>query len=84
MSNTRIKKLLKLVEKDIFYFGEFSSIEDLEYLLEQASDAYYNTAHPILIDQHFDILIDFIRKRKPKANILKQVGAPVKNFAASD
>ena len=84
MSNIRIKKLLKLVEKDIFSFGESSSIEDLEYLLEQASDAYYNTAHPILIDQHFDILIDFIRKRKPKSNILKQVGAPVKNKVSLD
>ena len=73
------KQIIQKINKDIFDFGINSSIEELENILEKASDAYYNTSKPILEDAQFDILLDFLRQRNPKSKFLKQVGAPTKN-----
>lgn len=83
MSN-KTSNLLGLIKKDIFSFGENYDIEAIEQLLEKASETYYNTAKPILNDNEFDILVDFLRKRKPKSSFLKQVGAPIKNKVKLD
>lgn len=79
-----ISNLLKKINKDIFEFGETINIIELEDLLVQASQSYYNTSNPILTDDQFDILLDFLNKRNPKAKFLKQVGAPVKNKVELD
>ena len=73
------KQIIQKIKKDIFDFGLNSSIDELENILSKASDAYYNTSKPILDDTQFDILLDFLRQRNPKAKFLKQVGAPTKN-----
>lgn len=73
------KTILTKINKDIFDFGQNSSIQELEDILIKASDIYYNTPNPILQDAQFDILLDFLRKRNPKAKFIKQVGAPTKN-----
>lgn len=74
-----IKQILNRISKDIFEFGSDSNINELEDILQKASDAYYNTETTILSDAQFDILLDFLRKRAPKSKFLKQVGAPTKN-----
>lgn len=79
-----IKSINKKDNKDIFSFGESIEIDKLEKLLVEASNAYYNTGNPILTDEQFDILVDFLRKRNPKAKFLKQVGAPTKNKVKLD
>ncbi|ADO67496.1 putative NAD-dependent DNA ligase [Cafeteria roenbergensis virus] len=79
-----ISNLLTKIKEDIFTLGETVKIKELEKLLEQASKSYYNTSNPILTDDQFDILLDFLNKRNPKSTFLKQVGAPIKNKVELD
>lgn len=67
------------INEDIFDFGQNSTLQELENILNKASDSYYNTSKPLLEDAQFDILVDFLRKRFPKSLFLKNIGAPTKN-----
>ena len=60
-----------------FKYGTELSVADLEQLLTQAADAYYNTDRPLLSDDAFDVLLDVLRDRAPKSKILKQLRAPL-------
>jgi len=75
MLNT--KQIIKDLKKDVFYVGQNLSIDILELFLEKASETYYQSGEPIITDNEFDILLDFLHKRNPKAPFLKQVGARV-------
>jgi DNA ligase (NAD+) len=55
------------------------SVDELEKVIEFASDKYYNTDTPIINDQIYDLLIDFLKARDPKSKILKNIGASVKS-----
>jgi NAD-dependent DNA ligase len=72
-----IKDLISKTKKDVYQVGNETPIDILELFLEKASDAYYNQPEPIITDEEFDILLDFLKERNPKAPFLKQVGAPV-------
>lgn len=72
-----IKQLIKDIRKDIFKVGQEIPIDILELFLEKASESYYQSGNPLITDSEFDILLDFLRERNPKAPFLKQVGAPL-------
>jgi NAD-dependent DNA ligase len=55
------------------------SVEELEKVIEFASDKYYNSDTPIINDQIYDLLIDFLKARDPKSKVLKNIGASVKS-----
>lgn len=80
-----LKKLqINYTFKDIFQLGQNIPINNLEDILNYASDKYYNTGKPVITDDEFDILIDFLKKRAPKSIFLKKVGAPTKNKVSLD
>lgn len=51
-----------------------SRVKELESLLKEASNAYYNTSFPIMSDQDFDALRDELEDIDPDNAFLKQVG----------
>lgn len=51
---------------------------DIEEALRLSSDAYYNTDKPLISDEEYDILVDKLKKIKPKSSFFKTVGAPLK------
>ena len=54
------------------------TINELENIIITANDKYYNTSQPIVSDEIFDILVDFLKEKAPKSIVLKQIGAKVK------
>lgn len=54
------------------------SVEDLEEVITYTADKYYNTDKPVVSDQVYDLLIDFLKERHPKSKVLKNIGAKVK------
>ena len=72
-----IKKILKA--NDMIEVVSNFSIEDLENVITYAADKYYNTNKPVISDALYDIMIDFLRMKAPKSNVLKTVGAKVKD-----
>ena len=55
------------------------SIEELEEVITYAADKYYNSGESVINDQNYDLLIDFLKARAPKSQVLKNVGAKVKS-----
>ena len=54
------------------------SIDELEKVITYAADKYYNTDSPIISDNEFDNLIDILKNKNPKSNILSNIGANIK------
>lgn len=52
--------------------------EDLENVIQVASDAYYNKNESLISDEIFDVLVEKLRLLNPKSPALKQTGAPIK------
>ena len=55
------------------------SVKDLEKCIEYATDKYYYTSTPIIDDNKYDILIDFLTLKNSKSKILKNIGSKVKS-----
>ena len=53
------------------------STEQLQAVLQQASDVYYNSGQPAVPDSLFDQMKDALYQRDPTAPFLSEVGAPV-------
>lgn len=61
------------------------SITKLEELITLAFDKYFNTETPIMSDETYDTLVDFLKLKAPKSKVLKNIGAkPVKNKVKLD
>lgn len=75
-----VKKILKSNGKSSFnkVISELS-ISELEQVITYTADKYYNSSNPVITDDHYDILFDFLRKKEPKSLVLKNIGAPVKS-----
>lgn len=54
------------------------SQSELEKIITDAADKYYNTGNPIMEDYEYDILIDILKNKYPKSKVLKNIGAKVK------
>jgi len=55
------------------------SIKDLEKCIEYSTDKYYYTSTPIIDDNKYDILIDFLTIKNSKSKILKNIGSKIKS-----
>jgi len=59
------------------FSADLLSQEELENLIRRANDAFFNTKKPIMNDNTFDILKDFLKSKYPKSKVLKEIGASV-------
>jgi DNA ligase (NAD+) len=73
-----VKSLLNPKDDPVNIASSFS-IEELEEVIEYASDKYYNTSNPVITDSLYDILIDFLKMNNPKSKVLKNIGAKIKS-----
>lgn len=73
-----VKQLINPNDDPINIASQFS-LENLEEIIEYASDKYYNTDKPVISDSLYDILIDFLTIKYPKSKVLKNIGAKVKS-----
>jgi NAD-dependent DNA ligase len=67
---------------DNFKANGFSVLEklnekELSEMVIASNDAYYNTKTPLLTDNEYDILKEYIETKFPKNEVIQQVGAPV-------
>ena len=74
-------RLLKYKKKGIKYLEKCNESE-LENLLKQANDNYYNENDVILNDEMYDILKEYIERLNPKNEVLKEVGATIEKNKA--
>jgi len=51
--------------------------KELVKMVVLSNDAYYNGETPLLTDNEYDILKEFVEKKFPKNTVIKEVGAPV-------
>lgn len=73
-----IIKQLK-TSNQIFEFISKLSTDELEQVIIYAADAYYNSSKPVISDTIYDLLIDFLKNKKPKSKVLNKIGAEVKS-----
>jgi NAD-dependent DNA ligase len=52
------------------------SESQLNEMIEQANLAYFNE-NPILSDNEYDIIKEYIAKKFPKSDVLSKIGAPI-------
>ena len=85
--NTK-KKMSKELEEEIgrqieehFYkeVAKTTLLKELQNILKEASDAYYNTGEPVLDDDDFDELLDIFRINSPNNPFLNEIGAPIRS-----
>lgn len=62
---------------DIIELGETISLQNLEKLILYIADKYYNTSETLISDEEYDLLLDILKKRKPKSSILKNIGSQI-------
>ena len=73
-----INKLVKNINKDPFSADSLSQ-EELEEVIKFTNDAFFNTKKPVMSDNIYDILKDFLQSKFPKSKILKEIGATIKS-----
>lgn len=71
-----VKRLNNLNKDPIEIASQFND-DELETVIIYAADKYYNNT-PVITDAIYDILIDFLKLKKPKSKVLKNIGAKVK------
>ena len=54
------------------------STDDIAKIIQKANDAYYNKKDPILTDNVYDIIRDYLENKVPDHPILKNIGAAPK------
>jgi DNA ligase (NAD+) len=69
------------IEKNPIQFINSASQEDIEKLLYQCSDNYYNTedGNILISDQVFDTIKDYLDLTFPDSKFLSQIGSTIKN-----
>lgn len=60
-------------------FIKNSKKKDIIQVLKNADNAFFNSDEPLLTDDIYDIIKDYIKKKYPKDPYLKHVGADVEN-----
>lgn len=78
MDNSEIKINIKKIINDPYSADELTQNE-LENIIKYAADKFFNTKTPVLEDNIYDILIDFLKSKYPKSKVLKLIGAKIKS-----
>jgi len=74
---TEPKKETMELEKKGFTELESMNQSQLEDFVQKANAAYYNDA-PIMTDNEYDIVKEYLERKYPRSDVLTEIGAPVK------
>ena len=75
------KKLVELFKNDgIESLKTFNELE-LEHLIKKLNDLYYNS-EPIVTDNEYDIIKEYVTEKYPDNKVVDEIGAPVKKHKA--
>ena len=76
-NKTDIKTLVTGFKTDGMSFLEKLKEKDIENIIRQSNAAYYNTKTPLLTDNEFDIIKEYMERKYPENEILDNIGAEV-------
>jgi DNA ligase (NAD+) len=71
------KDLLKRIENNALEEGQKLTQKQLENVILEASNAYYNTESPILSDMAFDTLFELLNDKYPNSSTLDKIGSQI-------
>ena len=67
--------MFKAYQKKKIHYLQTLSAKELQDMLTKADDAYFNTGTPLLTDDEYDALLDYVAKHHP--SLKTRVGAPL-------
>ena len=70
---------IKKLNDNPFITAENMSADQLEELIIEANDAFFNSDKPIVSDSIFDMLVDFLKLKKKNSKVLKKIGSNIKD-----
>jgi NAD-dependent DNA ligase len=73
-----MEQTIKNIIKDPFSADNLTQ-KELEEIIKYAADKFFNTNKPVLEDNIYDILIDFLKNKFPKSKVLKEIGSKIKS-----
>ena len=80
MSKELVEEIGRKIEEHFYKeVAKTALLNELQNILKEASDSYYNTGKPILDDDEFDELLDIFRINSPDNPFLNEIGAPIRN-----
>lgn len=69
----KVNNIIQNLKENVFDTIQKMSIDELTKIINVSIEHYYNK-EPIIDDNTFDILIDYLRLKDPKNKLLKQIG----------
>lgn len=76
-NKTDIKTLVTGFKTDGMSFLEKLKEKDIEKIIRHSNAAYYNTKTPLMTDNEFDIIKEYMERKYPDNEILENIGAEV-------
>lgn len=76
-NKTDIKTLVTGFKTDGMSYLETLNENNVENMIRYANTAYYNTKTPLLTDNEFDIIKEYMERKYPENEILDNIGAEV-------
>ena len=75
--NTRMEQQIQLFKQNGISTLESLNESTLNQMIIKAKDAYYNSNSPLMSDNLYDILENYIKHKYPKNEIVAEIGAPI-------
>ena len=76
-NDSEIKKQITNFKTDGMSYLETLNETYLENMIRYANTAYYNTKKPLMTDNEFDIIKEYMERKYPENEILENIGAEV-------
>jgi DNA ligase (NAD+) len=73
-----IPNLSKISNNPLIEIPKLSQ-KELEEIIVYTADKYYNTGKPVIEDNIYDLLFDYLKDKYPKSKVIKNIGAPIKS-----
>lgn len=77
MSDSIVVKNIENFKKNGIKVLEKLNETELSNIIQTANDIYYNENRSVLTDNEYDIIKEYIEKKHPKIQAIKEIGAPI-------